>query len=403
MRVFHKNYLIYCILLILTLCITGCQKAPKRDKDTTDKVDLSSDKLVPVQEAKRQTLKLQGINMDGLQFPKMIMFPDVQEISEIKLTPWYTQNDNDLKKVIQSLWSDYDTVDWEKIQEQDFPNDNIPNYYGKEKSDKKTGKTYSYSSMGFFCGNSLGDEPEPSIDNCVKKYNFEWGEVASKQDKYALQDGELSVLDAVTYTEGLFNKHMRSFEKEKFTYKVQHLYVMKVPDQEYYSYSMVIGRLYNGMVVDTSSDFLLADGKSYPYTHCGNHIMATMCHKKTLDYVNTGFECFDIASTKAHKKIISPLWAVRKIKKEIAHIGGMSFQNCGLVYLLVQKNHEAKDNVQGVYQCVDDTTCLRPVWVFMTGASGSAFNTSTDDIHGASVIVDALDGTLYYYEETGEY
>lgn len=51
---------------------------------------------------------------------------------------------------------------------------------------------------------------------------------------------------------------MRSFEKEKFTYKVQHLYVMKVPDQEYYSYSMVIGRLYNGMVVDTSSDFLLA-------------------------------------------------------------------------------------------------------------------------------------------------
>lgn len=70
--------------------------------------------------------------------------------------------------MIQSLWSDYDTVDWEKIQEQDFPNDNIPNYYGKEKSDKKTGKTYSYSSMGFFCGNSLGDEPEPSIDNCVK-------------------------------------------------------------------------------------------------------------------------------------------------------------------------------------------------------------------------------------------
>ena len=99
MRVFHKNYLLYCILLILTLCITGCQKAPKRDKDTTEKVDLSSDKLVPVQEAKRQTLKLQGINMDGLQFPKMIMFPDVQEISEIKLTPWYTQNDNDLKKV----------------------------------------------------------------------------------------------------------------------------------------------------------------------------------------------------------------------------------------------------------------------------------------------------------------
>lgn len=110
---------------------------------------------------------------------------------------------------------------------------------------------------------------------------------------------------------------MRSFEKEKFTYKVQHLYVMKVPDQEYYSYSMVIGRLYNGMVVDTSSDFLLADGKSYPYTHCGNHIMATMCHKKTLDYVNTGFECFDIASTKAHKKSSRHFGRYVKLRKRL--------------------------------------------------------------------------------------
>lgn len=42
--------------------------------------------------------------------------------------------------MIQSLWSDYDTVDWEKIQEQDFPNDNIPNYYGKEKVIRKPGK-----------------------------------------------------------------------------------------------------------------------------------------------------------------------------------------------------------------------------------------------------------------------
>ena len=68
--------------------------------------------------------------------------------------------------------------------------------------------------------------------------------------------------------------------------------------------------------------------------------MATMCHKKTLDYVNTGFECFDIASTKAHKKIISPLWAVRKIKKEIAHIGGMSRPKLWIAYLLYNRGRQ---------------------------------------------------------------
>ena len=65
-----------------------------------------------------------------------------------------------------------------------------------------------------------------------------------KVNGFELKEGTDYWLDyAVTYTEGLFNKHMRSFEKEKFTYKVQHLYVMKVPDQEYLLIRVQIQRL----------------------------------------------------------------------------------------------------------------------------------------------------------------
>lgn len=366
-------------------------------------MNLSSNKLVSVQEAKQQAVQLQGKNIDGLQFPEKIILPDVQEVSEAKLAPWYTKDDNELKKVIQSLWNDYNTVDWSRIKETSAYNYNIPNYYGKEKKEEKTGKIYSYSSMGFFCGNSLEDESELSIDNCVKKIDFEWGDTVSEEDTYILKGGKVSVTEAITYTEDLFNKHMSVFEKGKFTYKVQHLYVMKVPEQEYYNYNMVIGRVYKGVMIDTCSDFLLSDGKSYPYTHCGIQIMAIMRHAKSLDYVNTCYECLDIVSEETHKKIISPFWAVKKIDKDIAHLSGMSFQNCGLEYLLVQKNRKEKDNLQDVYQGADDTTCLRPVWVFMTKSLGSSFETTTDDVHGASVVVDALDGSLYYYEETGVY
>jgi len=39
----------------------------------------------------------------------------------------------------------------------------------------------------------------------------------------------------------------------------------------------------------------------------------------------------------------------------------------------------------------------------MSNGSGAVFDTMTKDNHGVSVIVDAVDGTLYYYESTGTY
>ena len=69
----------------------------------------------------------------------------------------------------------------------------------------------------------------------------------------------------------------------------------------------------------------------------------------------------------------------------------------------MQDNRLAGENRQDVTQNVNETTYLRPVWLFMSASSGTLFETMTQDSHGTSVVVDALDGTLYYYDGTGAY
>ena len=132
-------------------------------------------------------------------------------------------------------------------------------------------------------------------------------------------------------------------------------------------------------------------------------MIAIMRHKNSLDFVNICTELLDIEKETEKEKIISPIWAVQLINKEIAHGGGISFSDCGLVYLLVQDNRLAGENRQDVTQNVNETTYLRPVWLFMSASSGTLFETMTQDSHGTSVVVDALDGTLYYYDGTGAY
>lgn len=132
-------------------------------------------------------------------------------------------------------------------------------------------------------------------------------------------------------------------------------------------------------------------------------MLAVMRHKHSLDYVNSCRELLDIEKETEKENIISPVWALQSINKKIAHIDGFRFQDCGLVYLLAQDNKLAKDNQQDVYQQVNKTTFLRPVWLFMSGGSGTVSDAMTRDYHGMSIVVDAVDGTLYYYESTGIY
>ncbi len=402
MKIFN-NKILLCTLLFCIFTMTSCEKAPQTTEKQEEKEELISEQYVSLEEAKKQVIQLQGKNQEGFTFPEKIQMPDVQKVSEIKLTPWYPEKEEDLLKGIKNLWHDYDTVDWSAIEEKTFSNKKNAKYFGSEKEDPETGLLYSYDSSGFFSGDSLNDT-ELTSSHCIASYDFEWGDTAAEKDSYMLEDGELSVSDAVAYTENLFNQYMPGLEKGQFTYRVQHLYVMKDQDKDICDYNMVLGRVYQGVPIDTSSDFNITEGDSYEKNHCGIHIVAIMRHKNSLDYINTCNELIDVEATSEKDSIISPIWAVQQMNKEIAHDNGLKFDDCGLVYLLVQNNKLASKNRQDVYQGVSfATTYLRPVWLFLCDNIRNGFDTNTKDVHGTSVVVDALDGSIYYYQGTGAY
>lgn len=404
MKMFNRKIGIYCTLLFCIFMMTSCENAPKREQKNNSKQEMkaSSKQYVSIEEAKKQIHALEGKSVDGVHLPEHILMPNIHKIFEVKLTPWYPKQKNDLKMAIKNMWNDYRKIDWTSIKKITFSNKKDNTYYGEQKQDKKTSLLYSYDSDGFFSGDSLNNT-EQTGKSCVKEINFEWGDTASKKDVYQLEDGKMPISKAVTYVEDLFNKNVSKLEKSKFEYKVQHLYVMKNTKTGCYDYNMVIGRVYKDIFIDTSSDFCISQGKSYNKVHCGIHMIAVMRHKYSLDYVSSCKELFDIETETEKENIISPIWALQLINKKIAHIDGLSFNDCGLVYLLVQDNKLEKDNKQDVYQQVNETTYLRPVWLFMSNGSGAVFDTMTKDNHGVSVIVDAVDGTLYYYESTGTY
>lgn len=404
MKMFKKYKILVCALLLCLPLAAGCEEAPNRLAAGTEAEENAaeiSDKYVSLEEAKRQAKELEGKMMEGLRFPDYIEMPDVEAVCEVKLTPWHWKNEEEVESAIKSMWADYDVVDWSAVEKKTFYNELIPDYIGYGKTDEETGFLYSYDSQGFFSGDSLNDS-EGEYVSCIAEYDFEWGDVMG-DETYQLEDGEMSVAEAVLYTEKLLNEKLSALEKNQFTYKVQHLYVMKNPGVDYYDFSMVVGRVYQDVFLDTSGAFCLYQDAYYEKTHGGNHILAIMRHKNRLDYLNTCDELLEVEETTEVDQIISPLYAAQLINERIAHVDNTRFEDGGLVYLPVQDNGKAKEHVQDIFQGVDDTTSLRPVWLFMMGKTAEIPVYLRPDMHGNSVIVDAIDGTLYYYEETTPY
>ncbi len=400
---FNKKIILLCVFLFSMCLFSGCESAPKTNKDKIkESVVLDTEKYVSIQKAKEQCEKLEGKDVDGIVFPEKFEMPEIEKIMDLKLTPWFADNRKDLQQVLPSVWEDYHKVDWGEIKQETFTRKEDKEYYGESKEDKATGYIYSYDTQGFMCGDSLKDT-ELTYTDCVKEYHFAQGDTLGLEDKYPLEDGEVTVYDAVLYTEKILNENLSELEKNKFQYKVQQFYVMKNPESDFYDYNMIIGRVYQNVMVDTCSDFLASQAAYYDKVHCGVHIIAVMRHKDSLDYVNMGNELLEVESETKHEKIISPMWATKKMNEEIAHVDGMTFSQCGLMYVLVQDNGLVKEKKQDVFQSVNQTTYLRPVWLFVTTPGSSNFETMTNDSHGVSVIVDALDGELYYYEGTGAY
>lgn len=88
-------------------------------------MELDTEKFVSIQKAHKQCEMLEGQNVDGLVFPETIMMPDQEFITDLKLTPWYTEDRDSLQQVLQSIWKDYSVVDWAGIEEKNLPGKEI--------------------------------------------------------------------------------------------------------------------------------------------------------------------------------------------------------------------------------------------------------------------------------------
>lgn len=398
--------LLFCTFVFCITLVGGCEDAPApvNEEGIESQAALESDKFVSVEEAKDQLGELEGKTVSGIVFPEHIVMPDTDEIPVLELSPWNEKHSDMyvLEETLGHIWDPYKEADWSSAEERKFTNPGYDeSYAGITKRDKSTGYAFSIDSDGLIYGNSLensGDIGLPSVSSCIAEYDFEWGDPETS-DVYELEDGEISVHDAVSYTEALFKDYVSGLEEDMFEYRVQQLYVIK-EDEGYCDFNIVVGRCYKKINICTTGSYHDEGEEEYDFLHEGDQILVVMRHKNTLDFVDVWKGLYNAEVLTGSQEIVSPLWAVQLIEGEIAHIGNMHLNKCGLLYVLVEDN---KTEISGSSK--GKKRYLRPVWLFaQDGRLSAMYSGFAKNIFATAVIVDALDGKLYYYgNSTGAY
>lgn len=405
---FKRQVIVAGLLLVCMSVMGGCEEAPVSpgDGDVGKEGEISledSQQYVSLEEARKQAEELEGNTVEDFCFPKHIEVPKVQEAGVFKVSSEDKRSLEEIKSAMGNIWTDYHTIDWGMAKDTypyEIPEDYDMRVEGRE--DEKTGWWYSVSLTnglyGFAAASLKNMEENPA--SLVAGYDFEWGDTVT-EDSYMLKDGEYTVSEAVSYTERVLNESLRQSGENQSEYKVQQLYVTREHgEDDYCSFNMLVGKVLDGVVIDTSSSFEIHSGSYYDKVHSGVSLRVTMRDKNHIGYVNTSESLFGIEEESETDKIISPWYAVLLMNEQIAHVGQMSFSDCGLVYLMVQDNAKAENHEQDLFQGINDCTYLRPMWVFMSKPAGGSVIYATNNSHGKSIIVDAIDGTLYYYEST---
>lgn len=101
---FGKKINIASAVFLCILLLAGCENAPERmqSNDTDTEMDFSSEQYVLIGEAGDQLRKLEGKNIQGFYFPEQIGMPDIQKIAEVKLTPWHSEQKEDLEAALKN-------------------------------------------------------------------------------------------------------------------------------------------------------------------------------------------------------------------------------------------------------------------------------------------------------------
>ena len=375
-------------------------------------------KYVSLSEARKQIDDIRGDDdRKGFGIPYYMSMPDetTEEIYSIELKAFYSNELEPCYSVLKGICpyiesvtpENADTVNDRVFEDVTIAGNGIWNY------DVAAGDVgYGWTSFG--CPGAENIKIGTQYERVLKQYDIIWGDEVKEDDVYELGGEQVSLSEAIKFAEERVNRYFPKLEDEAFEYKVQHAAISITKETKEQHFVFVMGRVYKGMPVDTCSIFCGNQVSSYNRNISGKYIFVKMKTKDEIGAFFTGDSLLNIKDVQSYEQIISPEYALYIMNKEIAHAGGMGFSEGGLIYLISQNVYSTYNGAEKRYEntktvaWTDETKCkteIRPYWAFYQDYTGGGFvtNNGIKDIHGISILVDAIDGSVYYYPMTGAY
>ena len=384
----RNKYIVFLsfILICIIFCV-ACENKPdskNEEKSTEMIIEVSKEEqYVTLEKAKEEINDIKGKTVNGFILPDSFMSLDADSVSVLRLQAYDSDDWDKVREVAGDVCPFFKELNDENSKIKYVDNGGFYNSIEIKSNDKR----YEFAADNggfFFCSD---DETIGEDDGNIKEYyDLEWEEKSIDDEK---------VSSAITDVENRLNKYLSEMEDNQFNYKVQHAFVSETG-----FIRMIIGWVYNDTPMDVCSNFSVNYDKGYKVNVSGKYIIAYYKNDEIV-YFNTGLDLLDIENEETYEKVISPKYALQLMKEEIANEGNkMGFSQVGLVYMLTQEG-ETKNGVDVPY----NDTEIRPYWMFSTELSSSALETDSGVryIHGNTILVDAIDGKVYYYDISGSF
>lgn len=422
----RDSYIMKKIVLLfvsIMLLLSACQKAPERESSgsvtteagldenvTGNKNDSLVDEnvshnekkslddiemIVSFDEARNQLENIKGKSFGDIHFPDYYVMTLENQISEFEVSCYHAEDLEILEEQLGKIWDDYEKTDREKSRVQDYTNSERPDYKGESVFSENNEYIYTATSDGMICGNSL-DSSWDGYGEIIKSYEIEWGDEID-DSVYELVDGEYSVKAAIAMVEERVNETLLGIEKD-FTYKVQHLYVVKNAETDTYDYKMILGRFYGDIPIDTALGFYTYANIDYGKVFRGDGLLAIVHRKDKIDCFNTEKPLINITKLNDYDKIVSPEYAALKAQTEVASVGVGDYDYCGLVYMMEQKSRKNGNSIYAFEYESKVTSYMRPYWVFFQQSEYLPSFNGNGNQYTHAILVDAIDGSLYYFD-----
>lgn len=388
-----------CIVSILTILLSACNKAPVREPVAgTELEEVQNGYYIYADKALEEMKEIRGKKIGNLEISEEINIPEQINVSTYKVTKCKVDDFGEIDDVVEKIWPDYYRIDKTNTEGETYTGID-PEYigYGFHSSDRKY--TYVSDSNGYIYFNS-GISFETSYE-IVDEYDPEWGMTIPEDVEYELSDGKMKVSEAVAFTEETCNKNLYGFERGIDGYKVQHLYVVKNNDK--YSYILIVGKIIDGLPLDTAIEYYDSQDNNSEYAFSGSQFYVIINSKDKISYFHNGNYLMNIDKKEDYDKLLSPLSALKVVEDEIADVAIGKLDQCGLVYLMKQKRIVV-DGIQMAFSIdSEEETELRPFWMFSKGNDDINGYNGNNDYHGTTILIDALDGSAFYFDASTQY